>query len=117
MMTDDIFDDYFEDEPNEPSHSQPLTQAEIQQMTLLDKLEKLIEVTRGCKLSDHYLKQHGQLIQSVADDLQLTPVQAVMLCPYLNSLGRKERMQRRHTVQSCPPGKVSRVMFRGLSAR
>ena len=34
-----------------------------------------------------------------------------------NSRGRKERMQRRQTVQSWPPGKVSRVMARPLSAR
>lgn len=84
-MIDDIFDDCFDDEPSEPSHSQPLTHSELKQMSLLDKLERLIEVTRGCKLSDHYLKQHRQLIQSVADDLQLTPAQAVMLCPYLSN--------------------------------
>ena len=81
------FDDDFllGDEP-EPSKSlAPLTTESLSSMTLLDKLEYLIEATKGCKLNMTALKPHAPLIRSIADMLKLTPSQVVMLCPYINN--------------------------------
>ena len=76
------FDDDFE---FAPAPAKPLSKAKLKTMTLLDKLEQLIEVSENCQLSDDFIKLHKDLIQSVADDLVLTPKQAVLLCPFLTT--------------------------------
>lgn len=53
-------------------------------MTLLDKLEQLIRLAQGCMMEDKFFKRHKALIESVAADLELTPVEAVMLCPFIS---------------------------------
>ena len=57
--------------------------AQLKTMTLLDRLEQLIEVSEDCGLDEDFFNQHADLIQSVADDLILTPKQTVLLCPFV----------------------------------
>lgn len=75
----------------------PANMAEIASMTLLDKLEKLIEVARGCELCNEFFLIHHELIQSVASELQLTTMQTVMLLPFIsdsgNAVNKNELMQ------------------------
>ena len=61
----------------------PLSKSQLKTMTLLDRLEHLIEVSEDCGLSEGFFKFHEDLIQSVADDLVLTPKQTVLLCPFV----------------------------------
>ena len=63
----------------------PLSMAQLKKMTLLDKLESLITVSENCALKADFFQLHKDLIQSVADDLVLTPKQAVLLCPFLSN--------------------------------
>ena len=56
-------------------------------MTLLDKLEKLIDLARGCELKNEFFLIHHELIQSVADELQLTTMQTVLLLPFISDSG------------------------------
>lgn len=64
-----------------------ISKKELKLMSLLDKMEQLIELTKNCTLSNEFFKENKLLIQSVADDLQISPVQAVMLCPYVCNPG------------------------------
>lgn len=66
-------------------HEALSNELEIKKMKLLDKLEILISITRGSQLEDSFIKEHKLLIQSVADDLSLTPKQTVLLCPFIDS--------------------------------
>ena len=68
-----------------PTPAKPLSKAQLKTMSLLDKLEHLIEVSENCQLKDEFFNVHKNLIQSVADDLALSPKQAVLLCPYLSN--------------------------------
>ena len=80
-QTPDFEEDLFEDkEDNAP---EPLTKSQLKNMTLLDRLECLIDFAENNVLNDELFKVHKDLIQSVADDLKLTPKQTVMLCPYV----------------------------------
>jgi hypothetical protein len=65
----------------------PLSKAQLKKMTLLDRLEHLIEVSENSALSPDFFQLHKNLIQSVANDLAVTPEQAVMLCPYVSDPG------------------------------
>ena len=68
-----------------PKYAQvtPVNKTMLKSMTLLDKLERLIELAQGCKLEDKFFKRHKSLIESVAADLEVTPEEAVMLCPFI----------------------------------
>ena len=68
-----------------PTYAQttPFSKTMLKNMTLLDKLEQLIRLAQGCKMEDKFFKRHKALIESVAADLELTPVEAVMLCPFI----------------------------------
>lgn len=83
----DEFDDDFllGDEPETSKSLDPLSTESLSSMTLLDKLEYLIEATKGSKLDVTTLKPHAPLIHSIADILELKPSQVVMLCPFINS--------------------------------
>lgn len=61
----------------------PISKTNLKSMTLLDKLENLIRLTHGCRLDDKFFKLHKALVESVAIDLELTPIEAVMLCPFI----------------------------------
>ena len=69
-----------------PKYAQvtPVNKTMLKSMTLLDKLERLIELAQGCKLEDKFFKRHKSLIESVAADLEVTPEEAVMLCPFIS---------------------------------
>lgn len=69
-----------------PNYAQatPISKTQLKSMTLLDKLEKLIRLAQGCMMEDKFFKRHKALIESVAADLELTPVEAVMLCPFIS---------------------------------
>ncbi|MBR4392137.1 MAG: AAA family ATPase [Bacteroidales bacterium] len=89
VLLNDFEDDFdcFDNVPNDSVNTQsvlPLSQAALLHMTLLDKLEELIKITRGCELKPECLEQNKELIQSIADELKLTPSQVIMLCPYIN---------------------------------
>ncbi|MCR5013370.1 MAG: ATP-binding protein [Bacteroidales bacterium] len=64
----------------------PLTQEELATMSLLDKLEVVIEIARNCKLEDAFFKKHEALIQSVAETLNLTPMQTVLFSIFVNNV-------------------------------
>lgn len=64
--------------------TEPFKKATLAKMTLLDKLEQLIHVARGCMLADDFFIRHKALVESVAADLELTPEEAVMLCPFIS---------------------------------
>ena len=82
----DFDDDFlFDDEPETSKSLAPLSTESLSSMTLLDKLEYLIETTKGSHLNMTALKPHAPLIHSVADMLKLTPSQVVMLCPFINN--------------------------------
>ena len=69
-----------------PKYAQvtPVNKTKLKRMTLLDKLEQLIELAQGCGLEDKFFKRHKSLIESVAADLEVTPEEAVMLCPFIS---------------------------------
>ena len=69
-----------------PNYAQaaPVNKTQLKNMTLLDKLEKLIQLAQGCMLDEKFFKRHKSLIESVATDLELTPEEAVMLCPFIS---------------------------------
>lgn len=77
--------DYIDDELDEKQIIKPLNKSALSDMTLLDKLEHLITVARRCKLKNEFFELHSDLINSTAEALHLTPVQTVMLCPYVSS--------------------------------
>ena len=62
----------------------PLGKTKLRRMSLLDKLEMLIRVAKGCQFDDALFKRHKTLIESVAADLELKPAEVVMLCPFIN---------------------------------
>ena len=68
-----------------PVPAEPLSKAELKTMTLLDKLEHLIDASENSGLCNDFFESNKDLIQSVADDLALTPKQAVLLCPFLSN--------------------------------
>ena len=86
--TPDDFDFDFEPE-HRPNYAviPPVNTADLGTMTLLDKLEKLIDLARGSELRDEFFLIHHELIQSVATELKLTPMQTVMLLPFISDSG------------------------------
>lgn len=80
-----VFDFNGEDVEEVGAPVKPLSKSKLKNMSLLDKLEQLIEVSENCQLNDEFFNFHKNLIQSVADDLVLTPKQAVLLCPFLTN--------------------------------
>lgn len=77
-------DDMFEGIDEIP---EPLNKSQLKTMTLLDRMESLIDVAENCALRKEFFEFHQELIQSVADDLIVTPEQAVLLCPYVADPG------------------------------
>ena len=88
----DMFDDF--NSSKQYQTTEPLSKTTLANMTLLDKLEQLVALARGCGFSDEFFAMHAEHIQSVADDLQLTPSQTVLLCPFIedpdNSINSKD---------------------------
>ena len=62
----------------------PVNKTVLKSMTLLDKLERLIQLARDCRFEDKFFKRHKSLIESTAADLELTPEETVMLCPFIS---------------------------------
>ena len=62
----------------------PINKTKLKSMTLLDKLEQLIKLSRGCRFDDKFFKRHKTLIESTAADLELTTEETVMLCPFIS---------------------------------
>lgn len=62
----------------------PVNKTKLKSMSLLDKLEQLIQLARGCRFEDKFFKLHKSLIESTAADLELTPEETVMLCPFIS---------------------------------
>ena len=81
--------DFDYDPESQPAYTvtEPVTKAALKKMTLLDKLEKLISIAEDCKLNDDFFQIHHNLIQSVADELQLTPKQTILLLPFISDSG------------------------------
>ena len=63
----------------------PVSKTKLKSMSLLDKLEQLIQLAVGSRLEDKFFKRHKFLIESVAADLELTPEETVMLCPFISN--------------------------------
>ena len=87
--SDFLYDDDFDGDTNEKNtQEKPLNKTQLKSMTLLDKLEHLIELTKSCGLDNTFFKTHKLLIESVANELVITPVQTVLLCPFISMPGR-----------------------------
>ena len=89
----------------------PVNKTQLKSMTLLDKLEKLIELTKGCMLEDKFFKRHKTLIESVASDLELTPEEAVMLCPFISDSESVVNTREMTDFFSCSPITIMRKTF------
>ena len=76
-------DDSIEDTNDNTQQEKPLSKAQLKSMTLLDKLEQLIELTKRNRFTDSFFKTHQLLIESVANELIVNPIQAVLLCPFV----------------------------------
>ena len=63
----------------------PVSKAKLKSMSLLDKLEQLIQLARDSRFEDNFFKRHKSLIESTAADLELTPEETVMLCPFISN--------------------------------
>ncbi len=63
----------------------PLTKKALKSMTLLDQLEQLINIAENSKLNEDFFQIHHNLIQSIANMLELTSLETVMLCPFISS--------------------------------
>ena len=66
------------------AQAMPVNKTKLKSMSLLDKLERLIQLARGSKFEDKFFTRHKSLIESVAADLELNPEEAVMLCPFIS---------------------------------
>lgn len=87
--SDFLYDDDFDGDTQEKNTQEmPLNKTQLKSMTLLDKLEHLIELTKSCGLDNTFFKTHKLLIESVANELVITPVQTVLLCPFISMPGR-----------------------------
>ena len=88
--SDFLYDDDFDGDTTQEKNTQemPLNKTQLKSMTLLDKLEHLIELTKSCGLDNTFFKSHKLLIESVANELVITPVQTVLLCPFISMPGR-----------------------------
>ena len=88
--SDFLYDDDFDGDTTQEKNTQemPLNKTQLKSMTLLDKLEHLIELTKSCGLDNTFFKTHKLLIESVANELVITPVQTVLLCPFISMPGR-----------------------------
>ena len=62
----------------------PVSKTKLKSMNLLDKLEQLIQLARDSRFEDNFFKRHKSLIESTAADLELTPEETVMLCPFIS---------------------------------
>ena len=84
--SDFLYDDDFDGDTTQEKNTQemPLNKTQLKSMTLLDKLEHLIELTKSCGLDNTFFKTHKLLIESVANELVITPVQTVLLCPFIS---------------------------------
>ena len=63
----------------------PVSKTKLKSMSLLDKLEQLIQLARDSRFEDNFFKRHKSLIESTAADLELTPEETVMLCPFISN--------------------------------
>ena len=88
-----------------PKYAQvtPVNKTKLKSMTLLDKLEQLIELAQGCGLEDKFFKRHKSLIESVAADLEVTPEEAVMLCPFISDSESTMNTKEITLYFCCPP--------------
>jgi len=64
----------------------PLTEEQLKPMSLLDKIEALINIAERSKLCDEFFQMHKPLIQSLAESLRLTPMQTVFLSPFFSNI-------------------------------
>ena len=104
----DLFD--MDDNVFTPNYVQtaPVTKAKLKTMTLLDKLERLIQLAQGCQLDAKFFKRHEALITSVASDLELQPVEAVMLCPFISDSESSVNTREMTQYFSCSPVTIMR---------
>ena len=79
----ELDDEMFNPIPNY-EQATPINKTKLKSMTLLDKLEQLIKLSRGCRFDDKFFKRHKTLIESTAADLELTTEETVMLCPFIS---------------------------------
>jgi len=62
----------------------PISKTRLKKMSLLDKLDTLVELANDCMLDDKFFTRHKDLIASTAADTELTPEEVVMLCPFIS---------------------------------
>ena len=93
-----------------PKYAQvtPVNKTMLKSMTLLDKLERLIQLAQGCRLEDKFFKRHKSLIESVASDLKVTPEEAVMLCPFISDSESTVNTRELTDYFSCSPISIMR---------
>ena len=88
-----------------PKYAQvaPVNKTMLKSMSLLDKFEQLIQLAQGCRLEDKFFKRHKSLIESVAADLEVTPEEAVMLCPFISESESTVNTREMTDYFSCSP--------------
>lgn len=84
---DEDFNDLYLDETqkNELSSDkkQKFINAILKSENLLKQMEYLIKLSRGCRLANSFLEEMKDPIQRVADKLDLTPLQTLLLLPFI----------------------------------
>ena len=86
----------------------PINKTKLKSMTLLDKLEQLIQLARGCRFEDKFFKRHKSLIESTAADLELTTEETVMLCPFISDSESSVNTREITDYFSCSPITIMR---------
>ena len=86
----------------------PVNKTKLKSMSLLDKLEQLIQLARGSRFEDKFFKRHKSLIESAAADLELTPEETVMLCPFISDSESTVNTREMTDYFSCSPITIMR---------
>ena len=84
MREFDELDDVFNDSEEESENKQNAINQVMNSDILLEQIEGLSFIARGSKLTDQFFDEMKDCIQIVADRLQLTPMQTVLLLPFVN---------------------------------
>ena len=87
-----------------------LSTNEFNGMTIIDRLEALTEKVRNSQLKPELFIENAALIQSLATSLNLTPCQAVMLCPFFDNAFSHQRKNDLKNFFGCKASDIIRFL-------